>query len=98
MARWMIPTFGLIVLVLAIGVAAVSWTRGGGDASCDRPALAASLRQELQTAESAGVDQFTVTMPQGCEDADLESVVPEVTRGWHAMPGGSMMRAPSHAP
>lgn len=97
MARWLIPTFGLIVLVLAIGVAAVSWTRGGG-ASCDRTALAATLRPEVQAAEAAGVEEFVVTMPEGCKDADLQSVVPEVTRSWHAMPGGSMMRAPSHAP
>lgn len=96
MARWLIPTVGLVVLVLAIGIAAVSWTRGSSDASCDQAALAANLRQDLQTAESAGVNEFPVTMPSGCKDADLQAVVPEVTRNWHAMAGGTMMRAPSH--
>ena len=96
MARWLIPTFGLVVLVLAIGVAAVSWTRGGGGASCDRSALAATLRQQLPAAEASSAPQFSVAMPDGCKDADLEAIVPEVTRSWHAMTGGIIMRAPSH--
>jgi len=98
MARWIIPTAGLAVLVLAIGIAAVSWTRGGDGASCDRATLASEMRQQLRTAEGAGSSQFTMSMPEGCGDTDVMGLVPEVTRTWHAMPGGVMMRAPSHAP
>jgi hypothetical protein len=97
MARWIIPTFGLVVLVLAIGIAAVSWTRGGDGAPCDRAALAAEMRRQVTAAEGAGASQFTMSMPDGCADADLVATGPEVTRTWHTMPGGMMMRAPSHA-
>lgn len=97
MARWSIPVAGLLTLVIAIGLAVLFWPRGGAAAPCDRTALAQSLREQVQRAEAQGMMQFRASMPAACHDADMNGVMAEVTRNWHAMPGGTMMRQPMQA-
>ena len=97
MARWWIPAAGLVALVLAIGIAALLWPRGGSAAPCNRTAFAQSLREQVQRAEAQQVAQFRASMPAACHDADMAAIMPEVTRNWHAMPGGTMMREPAHS-
>lgn len=97
MGRWIIPAIGALVLMLAIGVAAFVWAGSGdSEASCDRDALADAARNGIAAADRASDEQVTIEMGAGCDDADLEFVLPEVTRDWHVMPGGTLMRASEH--
>lgn len=97
MRRWVIPGIGALVLAVAIGAGALVWMgAGGGGASCDRAALADAARSGIAAADRAREDQVAIGMPSDCDDHDLEIVLPEVTRDWHTMPGGTLMRAARH--
>ncbi len=95
MKRWLIPAGGSAVLVIAAVIGMVVFASGGGTASCDRDALAAAVRGGIETAQDGDL-QFTVPMPDGCEYEDLLMAAQEMTREWHAMPGGVIMREAQH--
>lgn len=96
MARWMAPVLGALALVAAAGVGAFIWEQSGDGGSCDRALLAAVLGDGIHQADQRGQAQFDVVRPAYCNEDDLAGVVPEVTRSWHMMPGGILMREPSH--
>lgn len=96
MTKWLAPALGVLVLAAAAGVGAVVWSQGSDTAACDRGMLSAVLNDGIVRAEQAGKAQFEVVRPPGCGEGDLADVLPEVTRGWHTMPGGAIMREPSH--
>jgi hypothetical protein len=43
-----------------------------------------------------GEARFEQERPESCGEPDLSGLLPGVTRGWHMMPGGVLMREPSH--
>lgn len=97
MARWLVPVGGLVVLVAALAIGVAVWTGGdGGATACDRTALAQSIREGIAAADRARSDQFEPALPPGCGADDVEPAAREVTRDWHAMPGGIMMREATH--
>ena len=96
MARWLIPWIGILVVVAAVAVGAVIWTQQGDTATCDHDVLVQALRDGISTAEAQGKDAFEIERPAGCSEQDQADAVPEVTRNWHMMPGGMMMREATH--
>lgn len=96
MATWLAPVLGALALVVAASVGAIVWAQKGDGGTCDRVLLAAVLGDGAQKAEQRGASQFDIVRPARCGEEDLASVLPEVTRAWHMMPGGTMMRATSH--
>jgi hypothetical protein len=86
-----------VALVVAVGVGAGVWALSGGGGSCDRALLEAVLRDEIAQADRDRQPQFEIARPAHCGEDDLAGVVPEVTRAWHMMPGGVVMREASHA-
>jgi hypothetical protein len=87
-----------VALVVAAGVVAGVWALHGGGGSCDRALLEAVLRDEVAQADRDRQAQFDIVRPAHCGEDDLAGVVPEVTRAWHMIPGGVMMREASHSP
>ena len=96
MSTWLAPVLGGLALVIAASVGAIVWAQKGDGGTCDRSTLAAVLGDAVQQADQRGQMQFDVVRPAHCGEGDLASVLPEVTRAWHMMPGGTMMREPSH--
>lgn len=96
MKRWFIPAGGSAVLIIAAVTGMVVFASGGGTASCDRDALAAAVRNGIETAQDGDL-QFTVPLTGGCDDDDLLMAAQETTREWHAMPGGVIMREAQHS-
>lgn len=96
MVKWLAPAVGVVVLAVAAGVGAVIWAQGDDAATCNRSALSAVLRDGVARAEQTGQVQFDVSRPPDCSESDLADVLPEVTRVWHMMSGGLIMREPSH--
>lgn len=96
MARWLAPALGVLILAIGASVGAIIWSQCDDKATCDRGMLSAVLNDGIVRAEQAGQVQFDVVRPPGCTDADLADVLPAVTRSWHTMPGGVIMREPSH--
>jgi hypothetical protein len=96
MAKWLAPALGAIVLVIAVVVGAAIWSQKGDGGSCDHALLTAVLTDAIKQADQRGQVQFDIVRPAHCNEDDLAGVVPEVTRSWHMMPGGGMMRETSH--
>jgi hypothetical protein len=96
MTKWLAPVVGAAALAVAVAVGAVIWTQQGSGGSCDRAALAAALGDGIRAADEQAKPQFAVARPDNCTEDDLASVLPEVTRNWHMMPGGLLMREASH--
>jgi hypothetical protein len=91
----------LIVVAVAVVIAAVAgavvvWSGSGGEAACDESRLADAIEASISDAERDGRVQISVDMPDACDDADLETALPAVSRSWHVMPGGVLMREPTH--
>jgi hypothetical protein len=97
MANWLAPALVVVALVVAGSVGAGVWALSGGGGSCDQSLLEAVLRDEIAQADRGRQAQFDIARPPHCGEDDLAGVVPEVTRAWHLMPGGVMMREASHA-
>jgi hypothetical protein len=98
MSKWLAPVIGAVALVVAMVVGLVVWSQPGGGVSCDRALLSAALGDGIRAADQGSKPQFEVARPAGCTEDDLASVLPEVTRSWHMMPGGILMREASHTP
>jgi hypothetical protein len=86
-----------VAAIAALGVAVAVWAgTSSSSASCDDAVLTDAARHTIARAESAGATEGNVAMPEGCDDGDLEMALLEVTRSWHAMPGGVVMREDTH--
>jgi hypothetical protein len=96
MTKWLAPAIGAVALVVAVAVGVVVWAQPGGGGSCDRTLLSTALSDGIQAANQQAKAQFEVARPAACTEDDIASVLPEVTRVWHMMPGGILMREPSH--
>ena len=96
MGRWLIPGIGALVLAGAVAVGAVVWTQQGDGTTCDQAALVHALDEGLRQAEQQDKETWEIERPVGCGDADQEQAIAEMTRDWHMMPGGMMMRASKH--
>ncbi len=98
--RWLLPAFGAAVIALAALVAVFVWSQSGDSASgaCDRDALVAAMQEAISQADHDGVDQMSPNMPDGCSPEDMMQAMTEVSRSWHAMPDGTIMRAAEHTP
>lgn len=83
-------------VAVAVGLGVLVWSASGSDASCDDDRLIAAMRAAIEDAERSGDSQVAVDMPNGCTDDDLAAALPAVTRTWHVMPGGVLMREPTH--
>jgi len=79
-------------------VLAFSWSRSGDSASgpCDRDALVATMRGAIAEADRDGADQVSPEIPADCTADDMTQAMMEVSRSWHVMPDGTMMRAGEH--
>ena len=94
--RWVLPAAATAVMAGAVIIALVVFWAGGRGADCDHAALEAAMRQEIIDAERAGALQTSVVVPAGCHDDDLIDAMPGISRSWHAMPDGTLMRQPQH--
>jgi hypothetical protein len=97
MTRWLIPGAGLLVLVVAVAVGIGVWTQQGDSAgACDHNALVQALQEGIRQADTQNKSTFEIDRPASCNDEDQANAVQEVTRNWHMMPGGMMMREATH--
>ena len=98
MAKWLAPVLGGVALVVAAAVGAVVWAQSGdGGGTCDRTAMAAQMRDTMSMAEQQGRSMANMPMPTHCNAGDMAAMMPEVSRTWHMMPDGTMMKQPSHS-
>lgn len=97
MATWLAPALGVVTLAVAVAIGGVVLTQPADGSTCDRAAVASVLRDGIAQADTRGRAQVDVVAPEHCTDADLEGTLPGITREWHFMPGGILMREPSHA-
>jgi hypothetical protein len=99
MARWIATVTGLLAIAIAGSIVFVALI-GTGDtsAACDRDALVVAMRDAIAKADRAGVDQIAADRPEDCSAGDMMEAMLEVSRSWHVMPDGTMMRAPRHTP
>jgi hypothetical protein len=98
LAKWLAPILGGWALIAAASVGAVVWAQKGDGGTCDRGELAAALGDGIRIADQQDKSQFDIVRPTRCGEEDIASVLQEVTRAWHMMPGGTMMREASHTP
>jgi len=96
MTKWLAPVVGAAALAVAVAVGAVVWTHQSAGGSCDRALLSAALADGIRAADQQAKSQFEPARPVNCTEDDLTSVLLEVTRNWHTMPGGILMREASH--
>lgn len=96
MKTWLLPGIGVAAVGGAAVVAAVVFSSGSGSAQCDTQALATAMRSGLAAAEQRGMAQMTIEMPPNCGDGDMMRMMASVSRSWHAMDGGVMMRQSRH--
>lgn len=96
MTRWLMPGIGALVLAVAAVVGIAVWTQQGDSATCDHDALVQALHDGITQAEGQNKSSFEIERPAGCSDDDQAAAVAEVTRSWHMMPGGMMMREGAH--
>lgn len=93
--RWMLLAGAGALILIAIVTGAFVWA-SGGSASCDEAALESAMRAGIASGERSGAEEVTIEMPSACKDVDLADAMPKVSRTWHAMPGGVMMRQVEH--
>jgi len=86
-----------VVVVGAVAAGIVVWNRSGASAQCDQAQLVAAMQDAMAEAERGGHVQMAVRMPSACSDDDMAAAMPGVSRSWHPMPGGVMMRESQHA-
>lgn len=72
------------------------WTVGGSSDSCDESALIEVMAEGIAEAERNDAIQHHIDLPEGCTDDDMVAAMPSVSRDWHVMPGGDMMRESEH--
>jgi hypothetical protein len=84
------------VAIIAVVVGVVAWSASGAEARCDHQALRAAMHERIGVAETRGMTQVHVDMPEACTDDDMADMMPEVSRSWHVMPGGALMRESMH--
>lgn len=96
MAKWLAPALGAHALVTAASAGASVRAQKGDSGTCDSALLAAVLGVGVPRADQRGQAQFDTVCSARCSEEDLASVLPEVTRAGHMMPGGTMTREPSH--
>ncbi|MBI5287580.1 MAG: hypothetical protein HY873_01270 [Chloroflexi bacterium] len=97
--RWVVPAVGGVLIAGAAVVLAVSWSRSGDPATttCDHDALVATMQKAIAQADRNSADQVSPEMPAGCTADDMTQAMMEVSRSWHVMPNGTMMRAREHS-
>lgn len=86
-----------IVVLGAIAVGVFVWSTSGSAAPCDTDQLATAMRDSIQAAERQGDTQASVNLPEACDEEDMAEAMPAVSRTWHVMPGGMLMRAAEHS-
>lgn len=97
MNRWRIAVAGIALTAAVAGEAVAVWAMSGDEAAaCDPAALSRSLADDMQRAGAEGDTQFMPRTSPGCGEADMRMAMQEMTRDWHMMPGGMMMRRPDH--
>jgi len=97
MNRWLIPAAGVALTTAAVGGGVVVWTAGSGGIDCDRAALAQSIAEGTRQSDADGTAQFMPAATAGCSEEEMLDTMQEITREWHMMPGGMMMRSLDHA-
>ncbi len=93
--RWMLSAGAGALILIALFAGAFVWA-SGGSASCDEAALQSAMRAGIASGERSQAEEFTLEMPSGCKDLDVAEAMPRISRTWHAMPGGVMMRQVEH--
>ena len=97
MSRWMIPMAGIALAAAAVGGGVAVWaTSDDHGAGCDRAALSQAITDGMHRADVDGANQFMPDATAGCRDDEKFAVMQELTREWHMMPGGMMMRSTDH--
>jgi hypothetical protein len=97
MRRWRIAAVGLALTAAAVGGGVAVWSASGDNgASCDRIALTQSITDGMRRAEADEAVQFMPDATAGCHYEEMSAAAQEITREWHMMPGGMMMRSPGH--
>jgi hypothetical protein len=87
-----------VVVIGAVGAGVIAWSSSGSSAHCDQDQLVAAMREAMDEAERGSQVQMPVRMPDACTDDDMAAAMPGVSRSWHPMPGGVMMREQQHMP
>jgi hypothetical protein len=98
MSRWVIPGAGFEVVIAVAAVAGVVWVRSGDTSAvaCDHAALVASMHAAISAAEHDGAESAVPRHVEGCTPDDMMQSMMEVSRSWHVMPDGTIMRAGRH--
>ena len=91
-----ITVIATAIVIVATVAGVLVWTSSGGEASCDEQGLIDAIEAGIAAAERDGRAQVSVDMPEACDDEDLSAALPAVSRTWHVMPGGVLMREPAH--
>ena len=97
MAKWLAPIIAVSVLVVGVAVGAAVWAQNSDAETCDGAALDMALADGMHAADASGKAQFDIDRPAHCGEDDIAAALAEMTRGWHMMPGGTMMREASAA-
>jgi len=88
----------VVMVVGAVAVGVVVWNGSGSAAQCNHGQLEAAMHDTIAMAENSGHGQASVNMPEACTDDDVAEAMPGVSRSWHPMPGGTLMRESHHQP
>jgi hypothetical protein len=97
MNRWLVPAAAVALSVAAVGAGVAVWAAGGdGSAGCDQATLGRSIAEGIGSADADGAVQFMPDATAGCAYDEMSAVMRELTREWHMMPDGMMMRSAGH--
>lgn len=94
--RLVFPAVAVAAVGAVITVGVVAFGAGDSSASCDSHALEQAMHGGISDAERHGHHDIVIEIPAGCTDADLELTMPRISRDWHVMPGGVLMREGQH--
>jgi hypothetical protein len=94
----LLPALAAFAVIGAVVAGIFVWTASGDAARCDDAQLTDTIATSIASAERDGRPQVTFDLPEACDDDDVAYALPAVSRDWHAMPGGILMREASHTP
>lgn len=94
----LLPALAAFAVIGAVVAGIFVWTASGDAARCDDAQLRGVIETGIASAERDGRPQVLLDLPEACDDDDVAYALPAVSRDWHTMPGGTLMRESLHTP
>jgi hypothetical protein len=94
----LLPALAAFAVIGAVVAAIFVWSATGTAARCEDAQLTDAIATSIAAAERDGSEQVTLDLPEACDDDDVAYALPAVSREWHTMPGGVLMRESTHTP